>query len=113
MARKNRENVSMIPSINLIQPYVAPAFLGGADRKSVYNLSLACLENAREILTVLEEEYQVHYEKNLTLKLLGEVVISSRSPDQGDCLYYDLNLAPSVYVANDIEKLKRLRNSLV
>ena len=113
VARKNRENVSMIPSINLIQPYVAPAFLGGADRKSVYNLSLACLENAREILTVLEEEYQVHYEKNLTLKRLGEVVISSRSPDQGDCLYYDLNLAPSVYVANDIEKLKRLRNSLV
>ncbi|MFA7660341.1 MAG: cytidyltransferase [Anaerovoracaceae bacterium] len=113
VARKNRENVSMIPSINLIQPYVAPAFLKGADKKSIYNLSLTCLENAKEILKVLEEEYQVHYEKNLTLKRLGEVVISSRSPDQGDCLYYDLNLAPSVYVANDIEKLKRLRNSLV
>ncbi len=112
VARKDRENVSMIPSINLIQPYVAPAFLKGAHRASVYNLSLTCLENAREILTVLEEEYQVCYEKNLTLKRLGEVVISSRSPDQGDCLYYDLNLAPSVYVANDIEKLKRLRKSL-
>ncbi len=113
VARKGTENVSMIPSINLIQPYVAPGFLGGADKESIYHFSLVCLENAQEILTVLEEEYQVLYEKNLTLKRLGEVVISSRSPDQGDCLSYDLNLAPSVYVANDIEKLKRLRNSLV
>lgn len=113
VARKGTENVSVIPSINLIEPYVAPAFLGQAEKETIYQFSLTCLENARDILTVLEEEYQVLYEKNLTLKRLGEVVISSRSPDQGDCLSYDLNLAPSVYVANDIEKLKRLRNSLV
>lgn len=111
--RKDAENVSMIPSINLIQPYVAPAFLKGAHKKSIFELSLTCLENAKEILIALEEEYQTLYEKSLTLKRLGEVVISSRSPDQGDCLHYDLNLAPSVYVANDIEKLKRLRSSLV
>ncbi|MFA7662000.1 MAG: cytidyltransferase, partial [Anaerovoracaceae bacterium] len=113
VARKGTENVSVIPSINLIEPYVAPAFLGQAEKETIYQFSLTCLENARDILTVLEEEYQVLYEKNLTLKRLGEVVISSRSPDQGDCLSYDLNLAPSVYVANDIEKLKRLRSSLV
>ncbi|GAB1475788.1 hypothetical protein MASR2M70_06200 [Bacillota bacterium] len=113
VARRQKENVSMIPSINLIQPYVAPAFLTGAPKEAIYKFSLTCLENAREILTALEEEYQSHFEKNLTLKRLGEVVISSRSPDQGDCLHSDLNLAPSVYVANDIEKLKRLRSSLV
>lgn len=57
VARKEKQNVSMIPSINLIQPYVAPAFLAGAGKESIYNLSLTCLENAWEILTVLEEEY--------------------------------------------------------
>jgi len=113
VARKPISNVSILPSINLIQPYVAPGYLPGASNEAVYNFSKTCLENARDILMVLEEEYLILYGKNLTLKRLGEVVISSRSPDHGDCLAYDLNLAPSVYVANDIEKLKRLKDSLV
>jgi hypothetical protein len=113
VARKPISNVSILPSINLIQPYVAPGYLPGASNEAVYNFSKTCLENARDILMILEEEYLILYGKNLTLKRLGEVVISSRSPDHGDCLAYDLNLAPSVYVANDIEKLKRLKDSLV
>ncbi len=112
VARKPIFNVSILPSINLVQPYVAPGYLPGASKESVYRFSKTCLENARDILMVLEEEYQVLYGKNLTLKRLGEVVISSRSPDHGDCLAYDLNLAPSVYIDNDIEKLKRLKDSL-
>lgn len=113
VARKPISNVSILPSINLIQPYVAPMYLPDASKAAVYQLSKTCLENARDILLVLEEEYQILYGKNLTLKRLGEVVISSRSPDHGDCLAYDLNLAPSVYVDNDLEKLKRLKDSLV
>lgn len=112
VARKPISNVSILPSINLVQPYVAPGYLPGASKEAVYRFSKTCLENSRDILMVLEEEYQVLYGKNLTLKRLGEVVISSRSPDHGDCLSYDLNLAPSVYIANDIEKLKRLKDSL-
>ena len=111
--RKPISNVSILPSINLLQPYVAPRYLPGASREAVYNFSRVCLENARDILSTLEEEYQIIYGKNLTLKRLGEVVISSRYPDHGDCLSYDLNLAPSVYVANDIEKLERLKDSLI
>jgi hypothetical protein len=113
VSRKHADNVSIIPSVNLIQPYVSPVFLNGAHKEAIYEFSMTCLDNAFGILKALEEEYQKLYGRNLTITRLGEVVISSRSPDYGDCLHYDLNLAPSAYVANDIEQLKRLRNSLV
>ncbi len=107
------ENASVIPSINLILPYVAPGFLQGAPREAIYDFSLTCLQNAADILKVLEEEYQESFEKTLTLKRLSEAVIFPRSPDNGECMQYDLNVAPSVYVLNDIEKLKRLRGSII
>ena len=60
-------------------------------------------------LRVLEREYQVTFEKKLTLKRLGEVISSPRRPDIGQGVRYDENLAPSLYVENDIERLLRLR----
>lgn len=107
------ENASVIPSINLILPYVAPGFLQGASREAVYDFSMTCLQNAADILKILEEEYQESFEKTLTLKRLSEAVIFPRSPDNGECMQYDLNVAPSVYVLNDIEKLKRLKDSII
>ena len=70
---------------------------------------MTCLENARDILKVLEREYQATFEKKLTLKRLGEVISYPRRPDIGEGVNYDENLAPSVFVENDIEKLLRLR----
>ena len=107
------ENASVIPSINLILPYVAPGFLQGAPREAIYDFSMTCLQNAANILKVLEEEYQESFQKTLTLNRLSEAVIFPRSPDNGECMQYDLNVAPSVYVLNDIEKLKRLRGSII
>ncbi|WP_027398808.1 nicotinate-nicotinamide nucleotide adenylyltransferase [Anaerovorax odorimutans] len=103
-------SANLLSSINLVLPYVAPTFLVDVPKKAVYEFSMTCLENARSILQALEEEYQLAFERNLTLNRLSEAVISPRCPDRGGCLNYDLNLAPSAYIENDIEKLIRLKN---
>ena len=36
---------------------------------------MTALENAKDIMTILEEEYQKEYERNLTLNRLSEVII--------------------------------------
>lgn len=105
-------NSGLISSINLIMPYVSPTFLNDVPREKVYDFSMECLKNAKEILVALEEEYQELFQKNLTLNRLGEAIISPKCPDVGPCMAYDLNLAPSIFVANDIEKLIRLKNTI-
>jgi hypothetical protein len=77
--------------------------------ESAYAYSMACLENARDILQVLEKEYQATFEKKLTLKRLGEVISNPRIPDNGMGVEYDETLAPSVFVENAIEQLYRLK----
>jgi hypothetical protein len=74
---------------------------------------MTCLENTKNILAVLEEEYQLIFEKNLTLNRLSEAVFSPRYPDKGLNMSYDMNHPPSVYVENDIEHLKRLENLIL
>lgn len=100
----------LLPSVNLILPYVAPLFLMKDSRLAAYHLSFTCLENARDILRVLEEEYQQEFGRNLTLNRLSEAIISPTCPDKGKHVYYDGNLPASSYVENDIRQLVRLRN---
>lgn len=107
--RKEKMKGNILNSINFILPYVMPIFLRDASRQAIYDLSMTCLENALEIVQALEAEYQVYFERNLTLNRLSEVIISPSCPDKGGCLSYDYHLPPSVYIANDIEKLIRLR----
>ena len=95
-------------SINLILPYTMPTFIK-AGTEAAFDYSMTCLENARDILKVLEQEYQATFERKLTLKRLGEVITYPRRPDIGKGISYDENLAPSAYVENDIEKLIRMR----
>ena len=95
-------------SINLTMPYTSFSFVGGNDPDSIYEYSLTCLENALSILKVLEQEYQREFEKKLTLHRLGAVLMYPRRPLLGGGLGYDEQVAPSVYVENDIRWLKRL-----
>ena len=111
--REQTANAGITPSINLILPYAAPGFLMDVPKDALYNFSMVCLENVREILTALEEEYQHIYERNLTLNRLSEAVNLPRYPDKGINISYDMNLAPSVYIENDIEHLRRLKNLIV
>ena len=97
------------PAVNRILPYAAPEY-AGMDDKTAWELSLCCLENARDILLALETEFRSLYARNLTLSRLGEAVILPLCPDKGGCMTYDLSRAASTYLEGDIELLKRMRS---
>ena len=100
---------NIIPSINQILPYTSPNYISGSSKKAIYDLSEVCLENAIDILKVLEEEYQYLHENSLTLSHLGEVLISPRFPDRGERISYDMSQKSSDYLKNDLEQLRRLK----
>ena len=99
---------SLQPAVNRILPYAAPEY-AEADGETAWELSLCCLENARDILLALETEFRSLYARNLTLSRLGEAVILPLCPDKGGCMTYDLSRAASTYLEGDIELLKRMR----
>ena len=96
------------PAVNRILPYAAPEYTG-MDDETAWELSLCCLENARDILLALETEFRSLYARTLTLSRLGEAVILPLCPDKGGCMTYDLSRAASTYLEGDIELLKRMR----
>lgn len=104
----NENMLNLIPSINLILPYYSPMFIRGASKDAIYNLSMTSLQNSKLILQALEAEYQELYQKNLTVKRLGEVLISPRLPYLGDNIYYDLNKKASSYMDASTETLIKL-----
>ncbi len=105
---QGKGTAGLLTSVNLIMPYVTPAFLAHENIQAVYQLSMVCLENARDILKVLEEEYQKEFERNLTLDRLSEVIYSPTCPDKGRFMSYDENIPASNYIENDILQLSRL-----
>lgn len=109
VSKRKAEEKNMLPSINLILPYMMPKLSGEISDDDIYNLSKTCLQNSKNIIKVLEEEYQKTFERSLTLDRLNEVIISPRVPDQGEHLKYDYSLSASVYIDNDLERLARLK----
>ena len=97
------------PSVNLILPYVKPAFIKHSDPDAAFLYSLTCLKNARLIMKTLQDVYQETYEKRLTLKRLGEVVTYPRYPDIDVGVAFDQNMDLTRFIENDIERLIRLR----
>lgn len=106
--RDEEIKLNLIPSINHILPYVSPIFVNGASKDVIYDLSMLCLENAKDIFKNLEQEYRNIFDKNLVLKNLSEVVKFPRYPVKGDNIYYDLNQNISNYIENDIKDLIRI-----
>lgn len=105
----NREEY-ILSSINFILPYASPSFVHDTDPKNLYILSEVCIKNAISIFETIEKEYQYLNEKSFNLKKVGEVFQKPRKPDYGKCVEFDLDLKPSEYLKNDLEKLKRLKN---
>jgi nicotinic acid mononucleotide adenylyltransferase/HD superfamily phosphodiesterase len=101
---------NLLPSINLILPYTSPSFLNESSKKSIFKLSQIAMENAIDILSTLEDEFQYVNERSLTLSSMGQVFIAPRCPDHGKNMDYDLNLGPSFYLKNDLELLNRLEH---
>lgn len=111
--RAERSVPGLLPSVNMILPYATPKYYADCERRAVFEFSRICLENARDILNVLESEYRAHYARNLTLSRLSEAVILPLCPDKGGCMSYDENLASSVYLDNDLTMLLRMREALI
>ncbi len=110
--RPVKMRANLLNSANMILPYAIPWYISDAPKSAIYNYSMTCLENARDLLEALEREYQDRYERKLTLNRLSEVVISPCCTDWGDCLNYDYHMAPSAYVKDDLERLVRLESLL-
>lgn len=110
--REEMKVAGLQPSVNMIFPYASPR-LSGCSREALYELSVCCIENSRDLLQVLETEYRKRFAKNLTLSRLSEAVILPLCPDKGDCMEYDENLAASVYLENDLEMLERMKKFIV
>ncbi len=106
--REGRRASAHLISVNQILPYSAPAFIRGSSNQAIYQLSMTCLENAKEIMEVLEREYQKKFERNLTLSRLSEALVYPRLPDKGSWMLYDPGLSPSQYIDSDIQLLRRL-----
>ena len=104
---------NLVPSVNLILPYTTPTFVKNTSKNAIFNFSKACIENAIELLLVIEREYHNIHERNLTVASLGEVFVSPRCPDHGKNMHYDLNLNPSSYLDNDLEQLNRLEHAIL
>ncbi len=104
---------NLIPSVNMILPYTSPTFLSDVSNRAIFELSETCISNSIDIMTALEEEYQIMNERSLTLDLLGEVVKPPRCPDRGTNMNYDMNINPSHYLNNDLEALKRIEHTIV
>lgn len=106
--RQEPEQGNLVRSINMILPYAYPVFLKGVDHKTIYNLSKTCIENTIILMKTLEKEYQAIYHRKLTLGNLGEVCLYPRYPDHGECMKYNLSMATSLYLENDLELLHRI-----
>ncbi len=100
----------MIPSINLIMPYMFPKFIKNTSEEAIIRLSEVCILNSIDILQTIEREYLLAEERNLTLKHLGEVFTTPRCPELGKNIEYDLNVKPSEYLKNDILRLNRIKD---
>jgi nicotinic acid mononucleotide adenylyltransferase len=111
--REGRSVANLLPAVNLILPYASPPLDNNCSRQSVFDFSLTCLKNARDILLALESEYLLLFGRNLTLNRLSEAVMLPLVPDKGDCMNYDPGLTASVYLDNEIEMLLRTRRVII
>ena len=110
--REDMKVAGLQSSVNMILPYATPR-LTGCSREALFEFSACCIENARDLLQVLESEYRKRFAKNLTLSRLSEAVILPLCPDKGSCMEYDENLAASVYLENDLEMLGRMKEFMM
>ena len=104
--RMRREH--LLPSINLILPYIFPRFLSDAPEQAIRALSGVALRNACEILKVLERRHQKTFNTALSIQRLGEALQRPRLPDKGACMRYDLSMPASVYLEDDLAQLERM-----
>ena len=103
-----RQKKRLLPSINMILPYVYPSYFFDVTEESIRNLSRTALENAISILRTLEREHQRQFSTALTIRRLGEALLQPRLADEGECMQYDFSLPASSYLEEDLARLDRI-----
>ena len=106
---KSELSLSFWPSINLIFPYSRTPFLKAVPRAQQYAYSATCLDNAIELLEVLEKLYQERTYRYPQLRHLPELIYLPRYPFHGRGIYQEESLKPSHLLRQDREWLERLR----
>ncbi len=112
MVDRDYADTNLIPSVNLILPYVSPKFIKNVSDELIFELSRVSLTNALDLFKVIESVYQEINEKNLNLASLGEVVFIPRYPDMERSILGNKHLKPSSFIEKDMDYLKRLEHTL-
>ena len=108
---EDKTAANLIPSINQLLPFAAMSYLNDCPRDAIYELSYVCIDNAMKIFRVLEDEYQEEFERKLTIKRLSDAVIGPRMPNGANRVAVNFNLAPSVYIADYMQRLLSLESA--
>ena len=103
-----RQKERMLPSINMLLPYVYPSYFFDVTEQSIRVLSKTALENAMCIMQTLEREHQRIFSTALTIRRLGEALLQPRLPDKSDCMDFDFSLPASRYLEEDLAQLDRI-----
>ncbi len=106
--KTGRHTGDLLPSVNLIFPYARPRYLHGVSEEALRAFSFVSLENAQNILAVLERRHQAVLDTSLTLKRLAEALYRPRLPDKGMHMQYDTGAFASACLADDIALFRRL-----
>ena len=112
MVDRDYADTNLIPSVNLILPYVSPKFIKNVSEELIFELSKVSLTNALDLFKAIETAYQEINEKNLNLASLGEVVFIPRYPDMERSVFENKHLKPSSFIEKDMDYLKRLEHTL-
>lgn len=112
MVNRDYADTNLIPSVNLILPYVSPKFIKNVSEQLIFELSRISLTNALDLFKAIETVYQEINEKNLNLASLGEVVFIPRYPDMESSVFENKHLKPSSFIEKDMDYLKRLEHTL-
>lgn len=108
---KATRNGSLLPSINLIFPYVSPAFIREGTNDALYAFSETCLDNAYELFTTLESIYLDLNGKTVALRDIFDVLNNPRIPDYKGV--EDMDITVSEALEKDRIILERLRPGIV
>lgn len=104
-------NGTLIPTINMLLPYVSPSFIKKGTNEALYAFSRICLENAHQLFSQLERVYLDLNGKTVSLRDIFDVLHHPRIPDYKGVEDMDLHVSASI--KNDIHLLKRLEASII
>ena len=98
-----------LQTANMVLPYYYPSFLRDVGEEKIAALSLCALENARDILSAMEDRHQAVFGTPLSIRRLAEAFLVPRVPYRSSDLRYRSDSLPSSYVRDDIALFRRLR----